>query len=1148
MAVKFIFSEIENELKNLCIDKVVSSSNNKQLLIVPEQNTLTTDTQLINKSKNNAFLFSNVLSFKRLAFYVLNETEVSSKENLTSIGRILVIKKVLHEVQDNLVYFKNSITRPGFATQISETLNQMARYNFSNDEFNNLIDIFDSKKNNNNNTSFQLKLKDLNLIYSAFNKKIEENYFTTDDLLHILASNIKKSEYIKGLDVYINSFYSYSVLENKVILELAKHCNSLTITLPLSQKDNLDTIRNNEVELSDFYFEPKKATKQLLKLFDNTENLKVEFEHIKSVSRNENIQFILDNYGKGYVKANNKAEFIDNTVQFYECENKYTETEFIANLINEKIIQGYRYKDIVVVCPDIDSYSYIIKNVFTKQDIPIFYDKKDMLFKNRVVECICSGLDVVVKNFKYESLFRFLKSGVIDFENEKLSMFENYIVEYGIRNYMWSFERWSYGQHSIKQVYDLDEINEFKNLVLDLLSPLENKKLKISEHCRNLYNFIEKIEIFKYIETKVLDESTTVNVSRELELVWSKIIEIIEQMYEVLGDEVVSLEEFVSIFESGVREEDFGHIPTYDDQVVIANINRSKIESAKVMIFMDCTDRNYPKYTEQNIIFDTEECENILNTGYKILDSSLERLYAQNLAMYLYIAKVENELIFTKAKATFKGDELKPAKVVNNIQSLLDKAFTTESEVKFTYSNKESVKRNIKSYANNDEVYNWYKNGTGRIERDLFYKIENEEFFKYSLSKDIIEKLYGTEILASVSKFEKYVQCPYAYHLTYNIKGRPKREYQANSMDYGQLFHKLFEIFVTNVQLEKTNWKDITDEYISKFVDEQIEFVIVNMNKEIFARDSRYKVYLARIADISKISIKAIVYHIVSGEYEEIYSEASFKNKGGDLNVLNVTLGDKNIRVSGEIDRVDLMRVTEKDDEGNVVENCYVKIIDYKSSKKAFSLNDFYNGIQLQLIVYLDSVLKNSERLLKNTKFDTINEAGVFYFAAHNPIIDKNSVKDIAEIDREILQHFKMNGIFNSNECVVSAMDKFLKKPEELKSLGEGYGDYKSESDVINAKYTTKGDFYSNSGNVDQENMQMYREYSNSKIKEIGQSIFEGNIEAKPVKNKDFVYCSYCDFKNICMIELREDKDKYKELEQLTAGEINKRILESLEE
>ncbi len=1144
MAVKFIFSEIENELKNLCIDRVVESTNNKQLLIVPEQNTLTTDTQLINKSKNNAFLFANVLSFKRLAFYVLNETEVSAKENLTSIGRILVIKKVLHEVQDNLLYFKNSITRPGFATQISETLNQMARYNFSTQEFNSLIDIFDSKSNS---TSFQLKLKDLNLIYSAFNKKIEENYFTTDDLLHILAENIKNSEYIKGLDVYINSFYSYSVLENKVILEIAKHCNSLTITLPLSQKDNLDTIRINEVELNDFYFEPKKATKQLLKLFDNTEDLKVEFEHIKSVSRNENIQYILDNYGKSYSKTVKKAGFVDNTVQFFECENKYTETEFIANLINEKITQGYRYKDIVLVCPDIDSYSYIIKNVFNKQNIPIFYDKKDMLFKNRVVECICSALDVIVKNFKYESLFRFLKSGVIDFDNEKLSMFENYIVEYGIRNYMWNYERWSYGQNSFKQVYDLDEINEFKNLVVDLLSPLVDKKLTISEHCKNLYSFIEKIYVFKYIETKVLDDSTPINVKRELELVWSKTIEIIEQMYEVLGDEKVTLEEFVSIFESGVREEDFGHIPTYDDQVVIANINRSKIESAKVIIFMDCTDRNYPKYTEQNIIFDTEECENILNTGYKILDSSLERLYAQNLAMYLYIAKVENELIFTKAKATFKGDELKPARVVSNIQKLLDKSFTEESSVKFSYSSKESVKRNIKNYAKNEQVYNWYKNSTGRIEKDLFYKIENEEFFKYSLSNDIIEKLYGKEILASVSKFEKYVQCPYAYHLTYNIKGRPKREYQANSMDYGQLFHKLFEIFVTNVQLAKTNWKDIDDEYISNFVDEQIEFVIINMNKEIFARDSRYKVYLDRIADISKISIKAIVYHIVSGEYEEIYSEASFKNKGGDLNVLNVNLGDKNIRVSGEIDRVDLMRVTEKDEDGNVVENCYVKIVDYKSSKKSFSLNDFYNGVQLQLIVYLDSVLKNSDKLLKNTKFDTINEAGVFYFTAQNPILDKKSIKDIAEVDREILQQFKMNGIFNSKEGVVSSIDKYLKKPEELNDLGDGYSDYKSESDVINAKYTTKGEFYSSSGNVDQENMQMYREYSNNKIKEIGESIFEGNIEAKPVKNKDFVYCSYCNFKNICMIELRDDKEKYNELEQLSAGEINKRILESLE-
>ncbi len=1138
MGIKFIFSELENDLKKVCIERAVAVTEGKQLIIVPEQNTLSTDAMLIEYSKNHAFLFSNVLSFKRLAFYVLNETEGDSKDNLSGIGQTLVIKKVLHEVQDDLLYFKNAIARPGFASQISETINQMSRYAFKSEDLQKVIDIYSAQQTSN---TFRYKLHDLNIIYNRFFEKIKENYLTNDDLLQLLTKNIKNSKYIKDLDIYITSFYSFSVLENMVIRELGKYAKSLTIAIPQSKNDTLENIRQNKVEIHDFYHEPKQAVKSLLKVFDSLDNVVVEYEYLETTVENEEIKFIKENFNKFKVPS-----FEGNTdkINFFNCNTKYSETALVAKLVKSKVEkEGYRYKDIVIVCPDFESYGHILKNTFNSYNIPIFYDKKDFLYKNRVIESIRSAYDAVLKNMKYESIFRFLKSGVVDFETEQINYLENYIIEYGIRGYMWGYEEWRYGQNSKSELkYDIDEINSIKNRVVELLSPLKNKKLLVSEHCENLYGFLEKLKLFEYIENKVLDENTPINLRREYELVWDKLIHLLEQMHDVLGEEKVTLEEFFSIFDTGVREDDFGHIPTYDDQVVVANINRSKIESAKIMIFMDASDKNYPKYTEQNIIFDSEECDNILNTGYRFLDSSLERLYAQNLVLFLNIAKVEDSLIFTKSKSTLSGDVIRPAKAVDKIMEMLKKSFIDEKDLEENKS-KEDIKAEIASYKDNEKVYNWYKSSKGRIEKELFYSIESEEFFEHKLSKTVVEKLYGNELLASVSKLEKYVQCPYAYFLNYNIKGKPKKVYEATSMDYGQLFHLLFELFIEDIRLREIDWNDITEEQINLFVDEQIEFCLVHLNKEVFLNDNRYKVFLDRICAITKVSIKAIVYHIKNGKFENIYSEASFKNKG-EFSVLNIKLNERNIRISGEIDRVDLLKSIEEDEEGNKVERCYVKIIDYKSSDRKFELDKFYHGLQLQLVVYLDTVLKNQKTLLKNMHFDEVEEAGFFYFTAKNPIIEKGST-DI-DFEAEVLKEFRMNGIYSGKDEVVigidTKFDKILKNSICEKELTKE--DRKSH--IFPAEFTTKNDLSANSTNVEKEDMSNYRAFANNKIKEIGENIFEGNIEAKPSKFNDFEYCTFCDYKNICKIELKGDENKFNEMHSLSKEEINNRIRESL--
>lgn len=1143
MYTKFIFSEIENNLKLICIEKMLNNSknnskNNKQLMIVPEQNTLSTDELLITSDENNAFLFSNILSFKRLAYYVLNETSVDSKDNINGIGQILLIKKILIELKDELRFYKNTINRSGFATQISETLDQMQRYAFSVNDLKNVLDIFTKDENS---TAFIYKLNDLYLIYSKFEEKIKEKFLTNDDLLILLKSNIKNSQYIKDLDIYITSFYSFSVLENRVILELSKYAKSLTIAIPMNNGVSLEDVRNKNIEVYDLYREPKEAVKSIVKLIDNVENSKIEIEHIECVLKNPAIEFLKKNINNTTAKYRGDTDVIE----FYEADNKYTETEFVVKYINNLILEGYRYKEIVLVCPDFENYNYILKSVFNKYNIPIFYDKKDFLYKNRIIECIRSAFEAVNRNMEYEYVFRFLKSGVADINYGQIDYLDNYIIEYGIRGYMWAYDIWNFGSNRDETLYDLEELNNLKNKITYFLEPLKDIIGTVKVHCKNLYEFIERLKIFEYIENKVLDENIPINVKREYELVWDKLILIIEQMYDILGDEEISFEDFTKIFDAGVNDDDFGHIPTYDDQIVIANTNRSKIENTKVMIFMDATDKNYPKYSEQNVIFDTEECEKILNTGFRFLDDSMERFYAQNMALFLNILKAEEKIVFIKPKATLKGEINNNSKMIEKIMHMFSKDFLEIKESKYKNKSSYELKKEISKYKDNQTVYKWYKDKQGRLEKELFYNIENEDYFKHKLSKEVVDKLYGNELFVSVSKLEKYVQCPYSYFLRYNVKAYPKKEYRTTAVDYGQLFHLMFELFTDYMHTNGKNYEDVVKNEIDEFVDEHMEYCIVNINKDILLKDTRYRVYLARIKKIAKVSIWAIVYHIKNGFFDKILSEASFKNKG-DFNIMKVKL-DNNVKLSltGKIDRVDFMKTLEINEDGNAVKSAYVKIIDYKSSKKSLELDQLYHGLQLQLVLYLDTMIKNKTTIVDELGVDEVYEAGVFYFSTKNPIIEKGKY-DLSDenLETKVLEEFKMKGVFNSKDEVVYGIDKKFKGL--LNSSNEELSSTNKKSLIYNAELIKGNKLGKKSSGISQENIAKLREFANYKVKKISTDILKGDIDVKPTKFGDVEYCTYCEYKNICQIELKSNYNKFRKLDKISKELVIDKIKDEL--
>ena len=134
------------------------------------------------------------------------------------------------------------------------------------------------------------------------------------------------------------------------------------------------------------------------------------------------------------------------------------------------------------------------------------------------------------------------------------------------------------------------------------------------------------------------------------------------------------------------------------------------------------------------------------------------------------------------------------------------------------------------------------------------------------------------------------------------------------------------------------------------------------------------------------------------------------------------------IQIRGSVDRVDTL---EKDGEK------YVRVIDYKSGKKLFSLSDIMYGLNLQMFVYLFSISED-----KSSKYNGI-PAGVLYMHSSRNMFSFDSKKQaLSNISAQESDSFKMMGIVISDldGKIAEAMEHGLEGkyiPVKVKKGGE---------------------------------------------------------------------------------------------------------------
>ena len=1134
MELRIIYGPAGSGKSTFCFNETAENSKNNSniVIITPEQFSFTAETKLMEsiyeKTKSKATLNSEVITFNRMAYRVLNEVlgNNNSRVMLTKCGKAMLVYSILDKQKNKLNFLgKNS---ENIDLSIN-AINEFKQHGITVEHLQNEIDKTEDKY-------LKSKLEDMELIYKGFENQIQEKYIDETDLLSLLAENIDKTNMFNNCEFYIDEFAGFTKQEYDIIKKLIQIGKRVTITIC---SDSLFTGTNPE---TDIYYSNKLTIVKLFKLAEELDIKPTQIGLEKTYRFKEpELKFLQGNLYNSSLKQSTKYEENVENLKLFLAKNQYSEIENVAKNISKLVrYENYKYKEISIITKNIDTYANLVRAIFAEYDIPVFIDEKRTLSQNIFIQYVLSILEVFTKNWSYEAVFNYIKTGFTGIEEDDIFKLENYCTKWGIKQNKWKKEFAIISEENKKE--EIERLNEIRK---QIVNPLLSLKEKIDENktatniAKSLYEFLIEQNIEEKLEQKMeeLEAQGLIDLANEYRVSFQVLIDILDEINLVFNEEKLGIDKFLQILKVGLQNSGLGKIPGTQDQVILGDVDRSRSKKTRCVFILGINDGVFPAVNKTEGFLNDNDRGILKEHGIELAKGTLERLYEDNFNIYKTFTTAEEKLYLSYVSTDGEGKAQRPAGLIFKLKKLFPKLIEESDIINETQeiltkrSTYEALIKNINSIKEGNnidniwyEVYKYYKNN-----EKWNNKLENSlQALKYTnlpqnINKENIQKLYGNTLRTSISKLETYKRCAFSYYLKYGLKLKPKEELKIQSVNTGTFMHEVIDEFFERNKSEGKALQEFIynenddinpEEELKTIINQIIEDKLKQNKNYVFTSSKKYKLLVERLKRIILKALKYIIETLVKSEFEIAGTEVEFENKGKYKPIILNLENGKRVEITGKIDRMDIG----KNDDGN-----FLRIIDYKSSAKDIDLNEVYAGLQIQLLTYMDAICKEEDLM----------PAGILYFSLLEQIIKSDKKLQVEEIEEKIKENFRMKGLILADIKVVKMHDKNLTSGQS--KLIPAYID---KSGNLSPK-RTKG--------ISKEQFEILQQYIHKTIKEISNEILEGNIELKPYNKNNITPCEYCEYKQICNFNPSLYKNEYNYISKMDKETIFEKMKEDVE-
>lgn len=1142
-------------------------------LFVPEQNTLKAQQALVKASACSGILNLDVLSFQLLAYRVMDELGVEKPNILDETGKSIFLRRACQKVQSQLSVYGEKLRTRGFIEQMKQLFSEFCQYDVG-------LEKLSSASEHTDSALLRGKLNDVRLIWSCFQEEIKGSAALPEEVPKILLKLLPRSALLQDAILVFDGYTGFTPIQLRLIEHILTAAGSIgfSVTIPEDAKPyhrersetaiadlwwlGKETIakiselaeKNNIQKGKDLFFYQKK-NHPALSLFaaaDPTEEVRAVARRILAETR-EPAEGVLE-------KAQEKGT---------PCMQTAPKTHSAADAAQDmpqapEKRAPRRYRNIAVAVTDAARYQELIRRAFGEAGIPYFMDDKADSMGSAAVELLRAALAVVSGGYRYDDVIRYARNPLLlqvvsdgtdtALLRRQTDLFDNYLRAKGIRGRKRFEETWQTAYRGAERL-DLDQLNAFREQLLAPLFALHDALRSAEETgmCSEaVLAFLENIQAAARIAafSASLREMNFLREAEENERFYVLAVDFFQRLSELLRGEKTSLRDFCELADAGFTDLKAGMIPQKLDMVLIGDLKRSRFDDIDSLYVLGANDGLLPATVSGGGLLTDEERVMLQGFGVEMapsdrLDSCIQRYY-----FYLLMNKPRRELGISYSRTDREGRAQKPSELVAEIlrersglctedvekdqsigtraellrlfaEELRDSAFALLAQKEACRAQGVAPAEADRKLARFLERYRYLKNNAQTAEETE--RLLGAAFYQHArdrLSADIAARLYGDPLYGSVTRFERYERCPYAHFLQYGLRLLERQQYDIEASDLGNLYHSAIETVFRKLAEHGERLEDSQPERLAALTAESVEEVSAAYNDKVMQSSARNRYLCGKVEAVTKRTIWALREQMRQGDFKNTGAETPFRYR------------DAHLELHGRIDRVDTYDMPEK---------IYVKVIDYKSGTARFDLSLIYQGLQLQLVTYMDLALSRASLPGKEAL-----PAGMFYYHIDDPIVNYQPAFGALEakteeaegaaqagetgglpeaVSAELLLALRMNGIANADEEVLGHLDRrFLEKTPVTSS-------------VIPVKTGKDGIDMRSSQAADTKHLGFLIRHVAGRLKKDTAEILGGNIDAHPYlrmqSGERRTGCDYCPYHSVCGFDSRLSGFTYRNVYQL---------------
>ena len=1043
----------------------------RYFLFVPEQNTLHAQQQIVQSSKVHGMLNLDVLSFQLLAYRVMEELGIEQPVLLDDVSKAILIRKAIIECAGDLKVYAKKKDAGGFISQMRTIITEFYQYGITVEE----LKRAEERASGN---LLKAKLSDVRMIYEHFHRRLHEGLSVPEEMPQLLLKNISRSELLKDAYIVFDGFTGFTPVQLKLIEHILSMAVEVSFAVTVDPKAEPYRRMRGRSGISDLYWMSRETVAKVSEAAEKNRILKSEDVILERSIRKPGVEIAA-------------------------ASDPVDEVRFLVRKIRRAaLLEGIPYRRMAVAVTDPASYREILRREMTKAAIPWFMDTRADAGGSPAVEMIRAALSVITEGYSFNEVMRYLRNPLKITDHairERVDLLENRLRAEGTR-----------GRERIRAALleadvDMDEVFRLHDRLreADRLSGKTDAMLAFFEEA----GIEERAnELALRLEERKMEREAgeIVRITEQIPLLFAR-------LSAVLGEESVSMRDFTRLTEAGFADLKTGMLPARVDVLQIGDLKRSRFDDIDVLYILGANEGLLPSAVSGGGIFTDREREEMERCSLELAPDDKTDSCNQLFYLYMLMHKPSKRIVITYAAEGRDGRGRKPSEVVGELlrghyHGFRDVTFMSgEDAAQSAVSYEDALSSFAELLGQPDRDPERLK-GLGRLLlSDPVSQKRAGELIDAAMHTHTMEKLqpavaarlYKDTLSGSVTRIEQFEGCPFSHFLRYGLKLRKRQEFDIEAIDIGNLYHSSLDLVFRMAADKKKEIFSIDDQTLMGMCEEAVRLTARDYHNSIMESSARARYISGRVLKITGRTVWALKQQLLKGGFTTLGTELPFRYREDRLDL------------SGVIDRVDCCTVGDR---------VLVKVIDYKSGSTRFDLKLVKNGLQLQLVTYMDMALK-----LAGGRFKGSHEpepAGMFYYHIADPAVDYKNVSLPEDVEREKLDTLRMEGAVSEEAETVLCMDNTLSVPADA---------------AITAKELRNSAVIQSRGAcvLSKEGFETLMRDSRERMHKDADRILDGEIGVKPYRSGGRTRCDYCDYHSVCGFSEKLPGFSYRKLEEL---------------